>query len=147
MRDPNLTVSKLYFPEDATLQVHQLRVCPSPAMLPAGFYWYGAKCQSPRCTPNNWLRQMLTVSSGDHGGDSAQDADCGADEPELTTSRKSATNRATPCDATESTENSQRPHSVETDAVTDVAGPEVTSDESSDRISSDSRAPEDSYHR
>ena len=92
----------------------------------------------------NWLQQMLTMSSGDHDGDSAQDADCGADEPESTTSRESATNRATPHDASESTVNSQRPHSVEADAVTDVAGPEA---KNSDRISSDSRAPKDNYHR
>ena len=40
---PNLTVQKVYFPEDSPLIVHQLRVCLSPDMLPAGFYWYGAK--------------------------------------------------------------------------------------------------------
>ena len=42
-QDPNLTVKKVYFPEDTPLTIHQLRVCPSPDMLPAGVYWYGAK--------------------------------------------------------------------------------------------------------
>ena len=55
----DLGVSKVYFPEDATLLVHQLRVCPSPAMLPAGFYWYGAKRCSTGCTPN-WLRSSAS---------------------------------------------------------------------------------------
>ena len=32
------SVGKVYFPEDPTLLVHQLRVCPSPDMLPAGIY-------------------------------------------------------------------------------------------------------------
>lgn len=65
-RDPDLTVSKVYFPEDPSLQVHKLRVCRSPDMLPAGFYWYGARCWSPGRTPS-WLQRMLTMSSsGDH---------------------------------------------------------------------------------
>ena len=45
-RDPDLSVAKVYFPEDATLLVHQLRVCPSPPMLPEPFL-----CTSSECVP------------------------------------------------------------------------------------------------
>ena len=64
-QDPNLIVSKVYFPEDPSFQVHQVRVCPSPAMFPAGFYWYGARRQSPGRTPS-WL---LTMSSHEYPRD------------------------------------------------------------------------------
>ena len=60
--DPNLTVKKLYFPEDPPLTVHQMRVCTSPGSLPAGFYWYGAKRKSSGRTPT-WLQRMLNVAS------------------------------------------------------------------------------------
>ena len=61
-KDPNLTVIKVYFPEDPALTVHQLRVCVSPDMLPAGFYWYGAKRKSAGRTPA-WLQRMLSVAT------------------------------------------------------------------------------------
>ena len=63
-QDPNLTVAKVYFPEDPPLTIHQLRVCPSPEMLPAGFYWYGAKRRSQGRTPS-WLQHMLNVTAVD----------------------------------------------------------------------------------
>ena len=63
-QDPNLTVRKVYFPEDPPLTIHQLRVCPSPDMLPPGFYWYGAKRRSSGRTPS-WLQKMLSATAGD----------------------------------------------------------------------------------
>ena len=60
--DPNLTVQKVYFPEDSPLTVHQLRVCLSPDMLLAGFYWYGAKRRSSGRTPT-WLQRMLNAAT------------------------------------------------------------------------------------
>ena len=60
--DPNLTVQKVYFPEDSPLTVHQLRVCLSYDMLPAGFYWYGAKRRSSGRTPT-WLQRMLNAAT------------------------------------------------------------------------------------
>lgn len=62
--DPNLTVRKVYFPEDSPKTVHQLRVCLSPDMLPAGFYWYGAKRRSSGRTPT-WLQRMLNAATHD----------------------------------------------------------------------------------
>ena len=70
-RDPNLTVTKVYFPEDTPIEIHQLRVCPSPNALPAGFYWYGARRRSPGRTPN-WLQRMLAMTNGENVGNSPQ---------------------------------------------------------------------------
>ena len=42
--------------------VHQLRVCPSPDQLQAGFYWYGARRHSPGRVPN-WLQRLLTETA------------------------------------------------------------------------------------
>ena len=60
--DPNLTVQKVYFHEDSPLTVHQLQACLSPDMLPAGFYWYGAKRRSEGRTPT-WLQRMLNAAT------------------------------------------------------------------------------------
>ena len=39
--DPNVTVIKMYFPEDLQIQVHQSRVQMCPDSFPTGLYWYG----------------------------------------------------------------------------------------------------------
>ena len=41
--DPDITVVKVYFPEEGGIQIHQSRVCLCPPKLPAGFYWYGVE--------------------------------------------------------------------------------------------------------
>ena len=61
-RDPNIIVRNVYFPEDACLTIHQLRVCPCPDLLPPGFYWYGTRRRSPGRTPG-WLDRMLNSVS------------------------------------------------------------------------------------
>jgi len=71
-KDPNLTVCKIYFPEDPSITVHQMRVCPSPDALPAGFYWYGKQRQSPGRVPR-WLQRMLNAASDDTEISSNQD--------------------------------------------------------------------------
>ena len=40
--DPDITASKVYFPNDGQIQVHQQRVTRCPPELVAGYYWYGA---------------------------------------------------------------------------------------------------------
>ena len=57
-RGPNIVASKVYFPEDNEIQVHQTRVCACPAGFPAGFYWYGGKRRSPG-RPPKWVEQTL----------------------------------------------------------------------------------------
>ena len=61
-RDPDVTVVKVYFPGECPIQVHQLRVSPCPAKLPAGFYWYGGQRRSPGRVPP-WLQRLLAATA------------------------------------------------------------------------------------
>ena len=56
--DPDVTVVKVYFPEEGPLQVHQSRVCPCPPALPVGFYWYGGTRKSAGRVPG-WVTTLL----------------------------------------------------------------------------------------
>ena len=69
--DPDVTVAKVHFPEDGTIRVHQLRVCPCPPLLPAGFYWYGGNRKSPGRVPQ-WLQQLLSRPRDVHGQERGQ---------------------------------------------------------------------------
>ena len=55
---PDLSVSKVYHPKDAGIQIHQSRVKPCPPNLPAGFYWYGENNKG-RGRPPKWVEQLL----------------------------------------------------------------------------------------
>ena len=57
--NPDVTVVKVYFPEEGTIQVHQNRVCPCPPQMPTGFYWYGGNRKSPGRIPK-WLQHLLS---------------------------------------------------------------------------------------
>lgn len=55
---PDVTVSKVYFPQDRQIQVHLLRITLCPPEFPAGYYWYGRK----KCTPSSpvrWIQELL----------------------------------------------------------------------------------------
>ena len=41
--DTDVTVMKIYFPDDPQIQVHLSRVQPCPPSFPRSFYWYGGK--------------------------------------------------------------------------------------------------------
>ena len=45
--DPDLTVMKMYFPDDPQIQVHQERVQMCPDSFPPGFYWYSKMKHGP----------------------------------------------------------------------------------------------------
>lgn len=55
--DPDLTVVKVYFPQDGSIQVHQQRVQPCPPELASGFYWYGSRRSGPG-RPPRWTRNL-----------------------------------------------------------------------------------------
>ena len=40
-KEPDVTVVKVYRPQDTAIRVHLSRVAPCPSELPPGFYWYG----------------------------------------------------------------------------------------------------------
>ena len=50
-RDPDVTVVKIYAPQEGQIQVHQTRVAPCSPQLPAGFYWYWTRRSSPGRPP------------------------------------------------------------------------------------------------
>lgn len=69
--DPNVTVSKVYYPQEAVLRVHQERVCFCPSELPAGFFWYGRRRHSPG-RPPRWVQLLMergTPESDESVGD------------------------------------------------------------------------------
>ena len=57
-RDPDVTVVKVYAPQEGQIQVHQSRVSPCPPGFPAGFFWYGGKRSSPG-RPPKWVDKLL----------------------------------------------------------------------------------------
>ena len=86
--DPDVSVSKVYFPQEGAIQVHQSRVCPCPSEFPAGYFWYGSKRRGPG-RPPKWTealmqRGQLTGECFAEADDSTEEADAQAessDEP------------------------------------------------------------------
>ena len=58
-----MTVVKQFFPEEGTIQVHQLRVCPCPQLL-IGYYWYGGRQHSSGRT-SKWIHKLLSKGTAD----------------------------------------------------------------------------------
>lgn len=58
--DPDLTVQKVYFPDDSSIQIHQSRVTRCPLKFPAGYYWYGNKRRGPE-RPPKWVNNLLAT--------------------------------------------------------------------------------------
>ena len=57
-RDPDVTVVKVYAPQDGQIQVHQNRVSRCPPELPSGFFWYGSRRSGPG-RPLKWVDRLL----------------------------------------------------------------------------------------
>ena len=77
LREPDVTVEKVYQPQDGPLQIHKTRVTPCPDAFPAGFHWYGDRRQSPG-RPPRWVEGLLR---GDNQEDEPRDTD--TQEPEV----------------------------------------------------------------
>ena len=58
LSSPNVSVTKVYFPQDQPICVHESRVKPCPENFPAGFYWYGGKRRGPGGQPK-WVSAVL----------------------------------------------------------------------------------------
>ena len=65
VNDPDVSVTKVYFPQQATIQVHQSRVKPCPPNFPSGFYWYGGR-RHKRGRPPKWVQEVLDECMGEH---------------------------------------------------------------------------------
>ena len=58
-----MTVVKQFLPEEGTIQVHQLRVCPCP-QLSIGYYRYGGRQHSSERIPK-WIHKLLSKGTAD----------------------------------------------------------------------------------
>ena len=58
IRQPDVTVVKVYRPQDGRIQIHQTRVTPCPPAFPAGYFWYGDKRPRPG-RPPKWVDELL----------------------------------------------------------------------------------------
>ena len=65
VNDPDITVTKVYFPQDATIQVHQSRVKSCPPNFPSGFYWYGGR-RLKRGRPPKWVQDLVEKCMDHH---------------------------------------------------------------------------------
>eukprot|EP00731_Ephydatia_muelleri_P007839 Em0004g177a len=87
INDPDITVVKVFFPDDGPIQVHQSRACMCPEQLPAGFYWYSGNRKSAGKVPK-WVDRLL--SQGDVNPEAV-------DGPDII--REETLSEATPSDA------------------------------------------------
>ena len=62
VNNPDLTVSKVYFPQDGVIQIHQTRVTPCHLEFPSGSYFYGRKKCSSQDYPQ-WIDDLTTRQS------------------------------------------------------------------------------------
>ena len=61
IRDPDIVATKVYFPSEDFISVHQLRVTKCPIDFPAEYYWYGRKRHSSGKIPR-WLEELQRVA-------------------------------------------------------------------------------------
>ena len=83
--DPDLTVTKVYYPQQGSIQIHQEQVCFCPPEFPAGYFWYGKRRHAVGRSPK-WVQQLLEKgTNGDEGGphDSPGDDQCPAEQEEV----------------------------------------------------------------
>ena len=69
VKNPDVSVVKVYFPQEKQIVIHQSRVKHCPMNFPAGFYWYGGKQKAQGRTPT-WVQNLLA-------GSETHQADCG----------------------------------------------------------------------
>ena len=80
--ETNVTATRVYFPDEKSIKIHQSRVQMCPFNFPAGYYWYGKKRTSPG-RPPKWVEQLLSTSgTGDEHNDDASIDQHGPDENE-----------------------------------------------------------------
>jgi len=58
VKDPDITVAKIYFPQEKQIMVHQSRVKCCPTNFPARFYWYSNNQRGQGKMPT-WVEDLL----------------------------------------------------------------------------------------
>ena len=56
--NPDVSITKVYFPQDGTICVHQSWVRMCPPEFPGGFFWYGEGGRRPG-RPPRWVAKVL----------------------------------------------------------------------------------------
>jgi len=59
--DPDVTVTKVYFPDEPPSQVHQIRVKNCTVSFPCGYYGYRNKRSRPG-RPPRWVEKLVNQS-------------------------------------------------------------------------------------
>ena len=86
INDPDVLLTKVYFPQDRTIQVHQSCVKMCPPKFPGGFFWYGGRCRGPGRPPRWVLDSHVTAdpeesqATPDSGGLPEDPADATTDD-------------------------------------------------------------------
>ena len=80
INSPDISVAKVYFPQDKQITIHQSRVKYCPVAFPAGFYWYGGNQKGLSKVPQ-WVQNLL--SNGEDSPDSLQASDVDREEESL----------------------------------------------------------------
>lgn len=62
IEDPDITIVKVYYPEEGQIQVHQSRICRCPDGFPPGYFWYGTRRHSVG-RPPKWIQRLMWKSS------------------------------------------------------------------------------------
>ena len=57
-KDLDITLCKVYFPDEKSIQFHQTRIQPCPVNFPAGYYWYGSRRVGPG-RPPKWVERLM----------------------------------------------------------------------------------------
>ena len=81
LSEPDVTVVKVYRPQDRPICVHQARVTPCPDAFPAGYFWYG-DCRSSPGRPPRWVDRLLQDKNQD--GNPSPDSLDVEDQPSVT---------------------------------------------------------------
>ena len=61
--DPDVTITKIYFPDDQQIQVHQSRIQRCPQSFPVGFYWYGNRKSKSGRPPKHVLHHLAALEA------------------------------------------------------------------------------------
>ena len=62
-KDPDVTTTKVYFPQEGQIQVHRQCVTRSPPALVTVYYWYGPKKRSEKVP--QWIRDLTKADEND----------------------------------------------------------------------------------
>ena len=90
--DPDVTVTKVYYPQEGSIQIHQERVCFYPPEFPAGYFWYG-KRRHVVGRPPKWVQALLQKGTAEfHGEPDPKGADESRGDPDPPRSDESLTN-------------------------------------------------------